>query len=187
MRVIGGKMRGTKLFTLEGLDTTRPTLDRVKESLFNIISVKLLDSVVLDLFSGSGALAIESISRGAQKAYLCDESRKAINIIKQNVEKTRCCEQVNVINKNNKKALEDFKLNNIKFDIIFLDPPYNTDFAEQSARYIIENDLLKENGIIIIETDNQSKVEKGLEIEKIEIYDTRKYGRVSLIFLKRKG
>lgn len=187
MRIIGGKMRGTKLQTLEGFDTTRPTLDRVKESLFNIISMKLIDSDVLDLFSGSGALGIESISRGANKAYLCDMSPKAINVIKQNVEKTRCKDSVVVLNKKHIQALEFFKQSNKKFDIVLLDPPYSTDFAEQSVEYIIDNNLLNEQGIIIIETDNEEKLMKGLNVEKVEIYDTRRYGRVSLIFLKRKG
>lgn len=184
MRIIGGRMRGTNLKTLEGMDTTRPTLDRVKESLFNIISQKLIDSVVLDLFSGSGALGIESISRGAEKAYLCDESRLAINIITQNVEKTKSISQVKILNKKHINALQDFKNSNIKFDIVFLDPPYQTDLAEESTEYIIDNKLLKEDGIIIIETDNPEKVLKELNPEKVEVYDTRKYGRVTLIFLK---
>lgn len=187
MRIIGGKMRGTKLQTLEGFETTRPTLDRVKESLFNIISIKIIDSKVLDLFSGSGALGIEAISRGAEKAYLCDMSPKAINVIKQNVEKTRCKDSVIVLNKKHTQALEYFKQNNKKFDIVFLDPPYETELAENSTEYIIGHDLLEDDGIIIIETDNEEKLIKGLKVEKIEVYDIRKYGRVSLLFLKRKG
>ena len=187
MRIIGGKMRGTKLFTLDGFETTRPTLDRVKESLFNIISVKIIDSTVLDLFSGSGALGIESISRGAKRAFLCDESKKAINIINQNVVKTKCFEQVCIINKKHIQVLENFKNKNEKFDIVFLDPPYDTNLSEESTQYIIENNLLNEDGIIIIETDNKDRVIEGLDCEKIDIYDIRKYGRVSLIFLERKG
>lgn len=187
MRIIGGKMRGTKLQTLEGFETTRPTLDRVKESLFNIISMKIIDSEVLDLFSGSGALGIEAVSRGACKAYLCDMSPKAINVIKQNVEKTRCKDFVLVLNKKHIQALEFFKQSNKKFDIVFLDPPYETDLAEKSTEYIIDNNLLNDEGIIIIETDDEKKLIKGLNVEKVEIYDTRRYGRVSLIFLKRKG
>ena len=187
MRIIGGKMRGTKLQTLEGFDTTRPTLDRVKESLFNIISMKLIDSQVLDLFSGSGALGIESISRGASKAYLCDISPKAINVIKQNVEKTRCKDSVIILNKKHIQALEFLKQSNKKFDIVFLDPPYETELAEESTKYIIDNNLLEDEGIIIIETDNEDKLINGLNVKEIDIYDTRRYGRVSLIFLKRKG
>ena len=88
MRIIAGKNKGTKLFTLDGINT-RPTLDRVKEPLFSIINFDLPDSMVLDLFSGSGALGLEAISRGAKYAYLCDNSRDAIKIIKQNIEKTK--------------------------------------------------------------------------------------------------
>ena len=85
MRIIGGKARGTKLYTLEG-DNTRPTLDRVKESLFNIIQRDIPESIFLDLFSGSGAIGLEAVSRGAKKAILCDKSKEAINIIKKNIE-----------------------------------------------------------------------------------------------------
>ena len=87
MRIIGGTMRGTKLYTLEGLNT-RPTLDRVKEALFSKINFELQDAIILDLFSGSGALGLESLSRGAKKAILCDISTKAIDIIKKNIVKT---------------------------------------------------------------------------------------------------
>ena len=87
MRIISGKARGTKLYTLEGL-TTRPTLDRVKESIFNIIQSKIQDSTVLDLFAGSGAIGLEMVSRGASKAILCDKSKDAMEIIEKNIEKT---------------------------------------------------------------------------------------------------
>ena len=88
MRVISGLARGTKLKTIDEM-TTRPTLDRVKESLFNILQNQIKNSVVLDLFAGSGALGIEALSRGAAKAYFCDTNRDAINVIKENLNKTR--------------------------------------------------------------------------------------------------
>ena len=93
MRIIGGKAKGTKLYTLEG-DNTRPTLDRVKESLFNIIQRDIPESIFLDLFSGSGAIGLEAVSRGAKKAILCDKSKEAINIIKKNIEKTHLENQI---------------------------------------------------------------------------------------------
>ena len=105
MRIIAGRNKGTKLFTLDGINT-RPTLDRVKEPLFSIINFSLVDSTVLDLFSGSGALALEAISRGAKEAYLCDNSRDAIKIIKQNIEKTKTENQTVVITKTFDKALQ---------------------------------------------------------------------------------
>ena len=92
MRFIAGEKRGTKLYTLEGLNT-RPTLDRVKESLFNIIQSEIRESRFLDLFAGSGAIGLEAVSRGAKKAILCDNNKQAIKIIKKNIEKTRISRQ----------------------------------------------------------------------------------------------
>lgn len=184
MRIIAGRMKGTKLFTLDGLNT-RPTLDRVKEPLFSIINFKLEDSVVLDLFSGSGALGLESISRGAKTAYLCDNSYNAVRIINQNVEKTKAQNQVVVLSKSFEKVLEECSLKNIKFDIVFLDPPYKTDYAEKATEIIVDKNLLNDNGIIIIETDTREKVIEKLQNIDITMYDERKYGRVSLLFLRK--
>ena len=183
MRVISGKAKGTKLETLDGLDT-RPTLDRVKEPLFSIIQNYIYEANVLDLFSGSGALAIESVSRGARNATSCDNSRKAVEIIRQNVKKTHLENEIKIINKDYKKALEE--LENEKFDIIFLDPPYKTNFGVESVRIIIEKNLLSEKGIIIFETDQEEK-EFTENIERYAIIkDLRKYGRAKLVFLSRK-
>lgn len=184
MRIISGTMRGTKLFTLEGLNT-RPTLDRVKEALFSKINYDLEDSIVLDLFSGCGALALESISRGAKKAYLCDSSRDAIKIINQNVQKTKTEEKTILLTCDYKKALENFMENNVTFDIVFLDPPYKTDFAEIATKIIIENNMLKENGFIVLETDDKEKVISNLDTNIIKIKDIKKYGRVYLLFLEK--
>ena len=93
MRIISGSARGTKLYTLEG-ETTRPTLDRVKESLFNIINNEIPNSIFLDLFSGSGAIGLEAGSRGAKKVILCEKNKKAIEIIKKNIEKTQMKDKV---------------------------------------------------------------------------------------------
>ena len=118
MRIIGGMMRGTKLFTLEG-ENTRPTLDRVKEALFSKINYDLQDAIVLDLFAGSGALGLEALSRGAHKSFLCDKSRDAIKIINQNIEKTKSKDKVSLLNMDYKKALEELKRLNTKFDLVF--------------------------------------------------------------------
>lgn len=184
MRIISGKHRGTKLYTLEGLDT-RPTLDRVKEPLFSIINFDLADADVLDLFAGSGALGLEAISRGASKAILCDNSKKAIDIINKNIQKMKVESKVQVINKDYLVALETLKEQ--KFDVIFLDPPYATDFTEKSIEKIAKYGLLSEDGKIIIETDRKDELVKNIEkLNLFDIYDERKYGRVSLIFLRLK-
>lgn len=186
MRIISGQNRGTKLNTLEG-ENTRPTLDRVKEPLFNIINFKLEDAVVLDLFSGSGALGLESLSRGASKAIFCDNAFKAIDVINKNIEKTRNKDKSIVIKKSYEKALEEIKSRNILLDVIFIDPPYESNFYYKSLELIKELELLNENGIIILETDDKERILKNIDDEYFEINDVRKYGRVTLIFLNRKG
>ena len=181
MRIISLKARGTKLYTLDGT-ATRPTLDRVKESLFNIIQNDIEDSTVLDLFSGSGAIGLEFLSRGAKRAVLCDSSKDAIKIIKQNVQKTHFEEKVEVYNMEFTKLVE--RLQNQKFDIIYIDPPYATDFIKISLEKIIEYELVNENTKIIVETDDETRILNQIEKMDVEITDKRKYGRATIIFLK---
>lgn len=183
MRIIGGHRRGTKLDTLEGIET-RPTLDRVKEALFSKINFDLPDSVVLDLFSGSGALALESLSRGAKKAYLCDSSFKAKKIIEKNIEKTKFENEAVLVSKDYIAALEKFKSENIKFDIIFLDPPYKSDYNIKAIELILKYHLLNEDGIIVLETDIQEETLENLKQFDLDIYDIKRYGRVTLIYIR---
>lgn len=120
MRVISGTARGTKLYSLDGV-TTRPTLDRVKESLFNILQHKVQEANVLDLFAGSGALGIEAVSRGAKRAVFCDKSPEAIEVIEKNIHKTKMQNKSVIIKKDYRKALEELKTNKEIYDLIFLD------------------------------------------------------------------
>lgn len=183
MRVISGKYKGKNLkgFNIDG---TRPTMDRVKESLFAMIQNNISGSAVLDLFAGSGSLGIEAISNGAKEAYFVDNNIELINIIKNNTKDIK--DEVHIIKSDYLSALNLFKNSKIKFDIIFLDPPYDTDFAELACKRIIELDLLNNNGIIIIETDKKENVVQNInKLNLIKIFDERKYGRVNLIFLKK--
>ena len=182
MRVISGTAKGKKLNSFEGLET-RPTLDRVKEAVFNIIQFDIKDSVVLDLFSGSGALGIEALSRGAKEAILCDASSKAIKIINKNLEETRLKDKAKVINSDYLETLS--KIKDKKFDIIFLDPPYKSDYVEKSIEYISKYNLLAENGIIIVETNDENKIDKINAKKDLEVYDTRKYGIAIIIFIRK--
>ena len=185
MRIISGTARGTKLYTLEG-KTTRPTLDRVKESLFNIIQNEISNSIFLDLFSGSGAIGLEAASRGAKKVILCDKSKDAIKVINKNIEKTHLNEKVELYNLDYELLLKT-KIKE-KLDIVYIDPPYDSDFAIKSIEYILKKDLIDENSSIIIETDDKEKILENLKKMKLEITDKRKYGRAVLIFSKiRKG
>lgn len=184
MRVISGSARGSRLSSIDS-ELTRPTLDRVKESLFNILQNDIKDSVVLDLFAGSGALGIEALSRGASKAYFCDKNKHAINMIKQNLEKTRFLEKSVIFNKDFKQCLDEI---NQKVDIIFIDPPYKDNLSVESVKIIIEKGILNKDGIMIIETDEICRDERGLEdLKNIRIADKRKYGRVNLIFIKEEN
>ena len=181
MRIISGKARGTKLYTLEGMNT-RPTLDRVKESIFNIIQSEIDGAKILDLFAGSGAIGLECLSRGAEKAVLCDKSKEAIEIIKKNIEKTHMEEKTQVFNTDFETCLENVK--NQQFDIVYLDPPYATDYILKSLKKIIELGIVKKESIIIMETDDEQRILKEIENIEIKIVDKRKYGRATIIFLE---
>ena len=183
MRIISGKSRGTKLYTLEG-ENTRPTLDRVKESIFNIIQNEIEGAEILDLFAGSGAIGLEFLSRGAKKAVLCDKSKDAISIIKKNIEKTHFEQQTQVFNTDFEKCLD--KLKDEQFDIIYIDPPYATQYIKKSLEKIIELKIAKEESLIIIETDDETRIIKEIENIDVKIVDKRKYGRATIIFLSLK-
>lgn len=151
MRVITGTARGTKLKTLEGL-ATRPTSDRVKEAVFNIIQFEVEGRRVLDLFAGSGQLAIEALSRGAAYAVMVDQSAEAVKVIKDNLKKVRFDQQASVFQSDYLRYLSTTRE---KFDIIFLDPPYAEKFLENALRKISEIDILSEGGIIVCERSRE--------------------------------
>ena len=179
MRIISGKARGTKLYTLEG-KTTRPTLDRVKESLFNIIQEKIVGSSFLDVFSGSGAIGLEAASRGAKEVFLCEKDKNAIKVIKKNIEKTHL--EVTLYETSYENMLEKLEK---KIDIIYIDPPYKTNLVYETVNKLINLNLLKSDSLIIVETDEEERIKDLLQKLNIDIIDERKYGRVHLIFLSK--
>ena len=182
MRVISGERRGLKLFSLEGEDT-RPTLDRVKESLFNILDSKYVNyEYVLDLFSGSGALGIETLSRGASKVVFCDKSKLAIDIIRKNIEKAKYIDKSDILNEDYITSLEKLYNKQKKFDIIFLDPPYNKGMGINAIEFISKYNLLKDDGIIVLETNEEEYIPEKIGI--YEIIDERKYGKVRVYLYK---
>lgn len=180
MKIISGKYKGRKLegYNIEG---TRPTMDRVKESLFGIIQDYIKNSIVLDLFSGSGNLGIEALSEGAKKAYLVDNNIKAIKFIKKNVYNLSVSNS-EIINMDYKKALIYFSNKKILFDLIFLDPPYKTNYLENSLNLINELKLLNENGIIVCESDNINKIAYE---QDFMIIKEKKYGDKYIVILKK--
>lgn len=152
MRIISGKYKG-KILTGFDIEGTRPTMDRVKESLFGIIQNYLKNSVVLDLFAGSGSLGIEALSNGSTNCYFVDNNNKLIEIIKKNT--LNMNENINIMKKDYINALKYFHDNNIKFDIIFLDPPYKLNLINKSIELIDKYNLLNNNGIIVCEYEKE--------------------------------
>ena len=148
LRVISGKARGLKLESLEGL-TTRPTLDKVKQAIFNMLFDITYDATVLDLFSGSGAMGIECISRGSKECTFVDIEKDAIDIINKNIKKAKFENESKVIKSD---FISFLNSTNQKFDLIFLDPPYGSDYYENSLCLLKQNDLLNQNAVIVVES-----------------------------------
>lgn len=183
MRVISGTAKGTKLNTINDV-TTRPTLDRVKEPLFSIIQTYLQEANVLDLFAGSGALGIEALSRGAGHCTFCDKSFQSIQMLKENIKKTKMENKSTIFVQDYKKCLKELKET---FTIIFIDPPYKQDIAVDAIKRIMQLGLLAKEGIIILETDEEERELEELEKVEVEVYNRKKYGRVKLLFLRERG
>lgn len=181
MRVISGFLKGRNIlgYTLDG---TRPTMDRVKESLFGIIQNYINNSICLDLFAGSGSLGIEAISNGAKKCYFVDKSIEAIKVLNENLNNFNIENKTKVIKNDYINALNYFKEKKIKFDIIFLDPPYKMHILNNIMNYLVENDLLNDNGIIVCEIDNQYL---DNNIKKLELIKQKKYGTTYLYIYRR--
>lgn len=180
MRVIAGKAKGTQLKTPDGM-LTRPTTDRVKEALFSIIQFDLPNAKILDLFGGTGQLAIEAVSRGAKQAVAVDHSQDAVKLIRENVRRTKLEKEIRVVKSDFKQFLGSCAE---KFDIIFLDPPYALGYLEESLRIISEIDILQSGGIIIAERP----IEKELlfQNEAFERSKDYKYGKIVLTLFRKK-
>ncbi len=178
MRVISGKVRGLKLDCPQGIET-RPTLDRVKEAVFSMLLPYIVDSSVLDLYAGSGALGIEALSRGADSAVFIDDNEAACNCIESNLSKSKFDVQSKVI----KTSVENFlKSTDKKFDIIFLDPPYSKNMYSKALKLIRDYNVLSANGIILVEWDYEIGFTKDLS--DFVVVKEKKYGRVGVSVLK---
>ena len=171
MQIITGKYRARKLVGVDSTDT-RPTLARVKESVFNLIFDKIEGNVVLDLFAGSGAYGAECISRGAKEVFFVDQTEKAIKTIKTNTQKMT--EKFEIIKSSFKDALVSFENRKIKFDLVFLDPPYDSDFAFKSLEILKKKELLNDGATIVVEHKLANDLQNLPECYIIK--KSRKYG-----------
>ena len=179
MRVISGylKARNIKGFDIDG---TRPTMDRVKESVFSTIQNYIDESIVLDLFSGSGNLGIEAISNGCKKCYFVDNNKIAVNTINSNIKEFKIDNAI-VINSDYKDALNSFKNKKIKFDLVFLDPPYKCNYIDEIIDYLLKNNMINNNGLIICEYEN----EINKKYDELNIFKEKNYGSKKVVILKK--
>lgn len=172
MRVIGGKYRGRVLVGFKGKDI-RPTSDRVKESLFNILAPEISGANVLDLFCGSGNVGIEAISRGADLVVFNDASKESLDVLKKNLALIKT--GATIYNLDYKTLLEKL---DVTFDVIYIDPPYKSGAGEDALRIIAARGLLNTGGVAVFESDRPFEG----TVEGLVKYDERKYGIAHLTF-----
>lgn len=161
MRIVAGDFGGRKLSAVPGM-ATRPTTDKVKEALFNIIGPYFNGGTSLDLFAGSGGLSIEAVSRGISQALLVDRQYQAIKTIKKNIDVTKHVEQFKVYKMDAHKALNLFAKDKLKFNLVFLDPPYAKQQIVNDIEQMVKNNLLAKDAIIVAETDQNAKLPTDL-------------------------
>lgn len=168
MRIITGSARGIQLETLEG-EATRPTADRAKEALFSMIQFDIEGRRCLDLFAGSGQLGLEALSRGAEYCVFTDEAREAVDIVLANAKKTKLFDRCRISASSFEQFLKS-AAGREKFDIIFLDPPYASDYIARAIDLIAEGDLLRAGGRIVCESDNGTAPVKKKDIKSDEYH-----------------
>lgn len=183
LRVISGLRKGHRLKSPKSMKI-RPTEDRIKESLFNIIGFIDADSIILDAFAGTGSIGIEFLSRGARKAYFVDKSKESIDIIYENLKHTKFMEEAIVLNKDISLAIQSFKLEGLVFDYIYLDPPFRQDeYLSNLIDEISQEKILNKNGIIVVEHEKELILDENiLDLYK---YDFRNYGSKVISFYRR--
>lgn len=177
MRVISGKFRGTLLAEFAG-KSIRPTSDRVRESLFNIISQRVIDARVLDAFSGSGAIGIECISRGCKSVHFNDIDRESLAVLKKNLAKLKIVDGYTLTNKDALQLLHEVREG---YDLIFVDPPYALEVGVQALKLIGKKGLLNDGGLAVFERNRSFSG----EVEGLRVVSERKYGKTYLTFFEK--
>ena len=177
MRVIAGSARRVSLKTLEGMNT-RPTQDRIKETLFNMLQYDLADCTFLDLFAGSGGIGIEALSRGAKTAVFVEQNADAVQIVRENLKATRLEDRAVVMHTDALTALKRLE-GKYRFDYIIMDPPYNHELERQMLEYLTGSELIDKQSTIIIETSLETSFDYleslGFVLEKNKTYKTNKH------------
>jgi 16S rRNA (guanine(966)-N(2))-methyltransferase RsmD len=183
MRIISGINKGKKLYAPEGAQV-RPTGDKIKEAVFNIIGPIDEEAVVLELFAGSGSIGIEFLARGAKHCTFIDVSRKSLNYVKKNLDLCNFNNKAKIILSDYEKAIINLSKNNEKFDYIFADPPYALNLSNNIINKVFEFDIIKSGGLLIIETDKSEKVIDNKDTNMIK-YKEKIYGRTRISLIRR--
>jgi len=181
LRIISGNLKGKKIRSIKGTKT-RPTSDRIRESIFNILAFDIEDACILDLFAGTGAFAIEAISRGAKFAVLIDISKSSVSVIRENFKSCNLGGRNRVIKWDITKNLTCIERSNPPFNLVFVDPPYEKGFLEPTLLNLHLSYCLKAGGLIIVEHSLREPIPE--EPTVFEITDRRKYGKTLVSFLK---
>lgn len=183
MRVIAGKAKGKKIIPPDGMQT-RPTLDRVKENIFNIIQNEVIDALAVDVFSGTGSLGLEAVSRGAKYCYLVDKHPTTFNFLTENIKNLKFEEDCTALNMDSYMALKSFAKKKIVFDLIFIDPPYAKEMIPPAVELICEGHILKKEGLIVTKIDTGEELYEGNDY--IKLFNYRKYGNTTVCFYRYK-
>lgn len=178
MRVIAGKAKSLKLKTIEG-ESTRPTTDRIKETLFNMIQYDICDCTFLDLFSGSGSIGIEALSRGASKCYFVENNKKAIACINENLKYTKLINQSKVMNIDAFTSINRLETEKVVFDIVFMDPPYDKLLEKEVLTRLSDSSIINDDTMIIVEASLNTKFDYvstlNMKVIKEKKYKTNKH------------
>ena len=183
MRVISGSARRTNLKTVPG-ESTRPTTDRIKETLFNMIQGELYDCLFLDLFSGSGAIGIEALSRGARRCYFVEQAKEAVACIRQNLDATHLGQKAVVMDCDVLAAIGRLKGKEKPFDFIFMDPPYNHEYEKEVLTYLADSSLIDDHSIIIVEASNETSFDY---LDKLGFEAYKRYKNNMHVFIRKIG
>lgn len=184
MRIIAGEFRSRPLKTLKG-DTTRPTLDKVKEALFSAMGGSFEGGNVLDLYAGSGAIGLEALSRGMDHAYFSDSNKQAVSIIKENINLLNVKDRCSVYPIKDEMMLKKMKEANLQFSFIYLDPPYKKQKNLALLEYIDLNDMVSQNGWVVIES-LQEETYQITTLKHLQYVKEATYGIMKLTYYRNK-
>lgn len=181
MRIVGGKAKGRRLLSAKGLKT-RPTSDKVKESIFNILRLDFEGKDVLDLFAGTGNLGIEALSRGAMRAVFIENNRRAISILERNLNNCNFIDRSEIIESNVAQGIKILENKDLSFDLVFLDPPYAEQLLRDTLVKVSRSEIVKDGALLIAEHSHSERIEQ--HVERLTLIDQRRYGKTLVSFFE---